>query len=223
MSEATRQLEPALQSYLHAVSLREPGPCRELRERTRWEHERGGDLISSPEQVQLLALIARMLGAWRVLEVGTFTGYTTLWLGLELGEDVRFVCLDRDRDATTIARAAWDAAGIGERVELRLGEAADGLAALLDEGHAAGFDLAYIDADKESLVAYYEDCLRLLRPGGLVAIDNTLWGGSVADESDQSASTRAVRTFNETVHADERVDLSLVPIGDGMTLARKRE
>lgn len=223
MSEATRQLEPALQSYLHAVSLREPGPCRELRERTRWEHERGGDLISSPEQVQLLALIARMLGAWRVLEVGTFTGYTTLWLGLELGEDVRFVCLDRDRDATTIARAAWDAAGIGERVELRLGEAADGLAALLDEGHAAGFDLAYIDADKESLVAYYEDCLRLLRPGGLVAIDNTLWGGSVADESDQSASTRAVRAFNETVHADERVDLSLVPIGDGMTLARKRE
>lgn len=223
MSEATRQLEPALQSYLHAVSLREPGPCRELRERTRWEHERGGDLISSPEQVQLLALIARMLGAWRVLEVGTFTGYTTLWLGLELGEDVRFVCLDRDRDATTIARAAWDAAGIGERVELRLGEAADGLAALLDEGHAAGFDLAYIDADKESLVAYYEDCLRLLRPGGLVAIDNTLWGGSVADESDQSASTRAVRAFNETVHADERVDLSLVPIGDGMTLARKRD
>lgn len=223
MSEATRQLEPALQSYLHAVSLREPGPCRELRERTRWEHERGGDLISSPEQVQLLALVARVLGAWRVLEVGTFTGYTTLWLGLELGEDVRFVCLDRDRDATTIARAAWDAAGIGERVELRLGEAADGLAALLDEGHAAGFDLAYIDADKESLVAYYEDCLRLLRPGGLVAIDNTLWGGSVADESDQSASTRAVRVFNETVHADERVDLSLVPIGDGMTLARKRE
>lgn len=223
MSEATRQLEPALQSYLHAVSLREPGPCRELRERTRWEHERGGDLISSPEQVQLLALIARMLGAWRVLEVGTFTGYTALWLGLELGEDVRFVCLDRDRDATTIARAAWDAAGIGERVELRLGEAAEGLAALLDEGHAAGFDLAYIDADKESLVAYYEDCLRLLRPGGLVAIDNTLWGGRVADESDQSASTRAVRAFNETVHADERVDLSLVPIGDGMTLARKRE
>lgn len=223
MSEATLQLDATLQSYLHAVSLREPGPCRELRKRTRWEHERGGDLISSPEQVQLLALLARMLGAWRVLEVGTFTGYTALWLGLELGADARFVCLDRDRDATTIARAAWDAAGIGERVELRLGEAADGLAALLDEGHASGFDLAYIDADKENLVAYYEDCLRLLRPGGLVAIDNTLWGGSVADASDQSASTRAVRALNETVHADERVDLSLVPIGDGVTLARKRE
>lgn len=223
MSEATLQLDAALQSYLHAVSLREPGPCRELRERTRWQHERGADLISSPEQVQLLALIARMLGAWRVLEVGTFTGYLALWLGLELDEDARFVCLDRDPEVTAIARAAWDTAGIGARVELRLGEAADGLAALLDEGRAADFDMAYIDADKENLAVYYEDCLKLLRPGGLVAIDNTLWGGRVADESDLSASTRAVRTFNETLHADERIDLSLVPIGDGLTLARKRE
>lgn len=223
MSEATLQLDATLQSYLHAVSLREPGPCRELRERTRWEHERGGDLISSPEQVQLLALLARMLGAWRVLEVGTFTGYLALWLGHELGEDARFVCLDRDRDATAIARAAWDAAGIAERVDLRLGEAADGLAALLDEDRAGGFDLAYIDADKERMAAYYEDCLRLVRPGGLVAIDNTLWGGRVADGSDHSASTRAVRAFNERLHADERVDLSLVPIGDGLTLARRRE
>lgn len=223
MSEATRQLDATLQSYLHANSLREPGPCRELRERTRNEHERGADLISSPEQVQLLALLARMIGAWRVLEVGTFTGYLALWLGLELDEGAHFVCLDHDRDATTIARAAWDAAGIGKRVDLRLCEAADGIAALLDEGRAGDFDLAYIDADKQNMRAYYEDCLKLLRSGGLVAIDNTLWGGRVADESDLSASTRAIRAFNETLHADERIDLSMVPIGDGLTLARKRE
>lgn len=220
MSEGTLQLDPGLQQYLYAVSLREPVACARLRARTR-ELERG-DLISSPEQVQLLALLARLSGAYRILEVGTFTGYTSLWLALVLPSESSFIALDRDRTATAIARAAWREAGVSDRIKLRIGDARSSLRALLSHGRAGGLDLAYIDADKENQADYYEACLRLLRPGGLVAIDNTLWKGGVADPGDTAESTRAIRAFNEALHADDRVDLSLVPIGDGMTLARKR-
>jgi len=220
MSGTTLQLAPALQQYLHDVSLREPGPCRELRERLQARDD--ADLMSSPEQVQLLALLAQLAGAWRFLEVGTYGGYTPLWLALAIPE-ARFVCLENDPEMAETARTAWDAAGVGERVELRVEDARDSLANLLDEARANDFDLAYIDADKENLSDYYEQCLKLVRPGGLVAVDNTLWKGRVADADDATASTRAVKAFNEKVYADDRVDLSLVPIGDGLTLVRKRE
>jgi len=221
MSEATLQLDDALQSYLHAISLREPGPCRELRARARTLER--GDLISSPEQVQLLAFLARVAGAWRILEVGTFVGYTPLWLALALPAETRVTCIDHDREASAMAREAWAAAGIDDRIDQHLDDAATVLAAFLDDGQAGAYDLAYIDADKENLEAYYEHGLRLVRPGGLVAVDNTLWKGRVADPGDRSPATEAVRVFNEARYADERVDLSLVPIGDGLTLLRKRE
>ncbi len=221
MSADTLQLDETLQHYLHETSLREPGPCRRLRERTAGRDD--ANLISSPEQVQLLALVARLMGVRRVLEVGTYVGYTPLWLALSLGEAARFTCIDNDDEVSAIARAAWEEAGVDDRIERLDRDAADALATLLDEGRADDFDLVYIDADKERQIDYYEHCLRLVRPGGLIAVDNTLWKGNVADPADTSETTEAVRRFNRHVHADERIDLSLVPIGDGMTLLRKRE
>lgn len=221
MSEQTLQLDASLQSYLQATSLREPAPCRRLREHTRTLAH--GGMISSPEQTQLLALLASLMGARRVLEVGTFTGYTTLWLALALPEEARLIGLDRDEEIARTARAAWDEAGVGERVELRIGEAGRELAALFDEDRAADFDLAYIDADKEGQLDYFEACLKLVRPGGLVAIDNVLWKGRVAYDEWRDETTEAVRAFNRSLHGDARIDLSLIPIGDGLTLARRRD
>lgn len=221
MSATTLQLDARLQRYLHEMSLREPAPCRHLREQAAGRDD--AHMISSPEQVQLLALVARLLGTRQVLEIGTYVGYTPLWLALSLGEEARFTCIDNDDEIAAVARAAWEEAGVGGRIERIDRDAADALATLLDEGRADDFDLAYIDADKERQIDYYEHCLRLVRPGGLVAVDNTLWKGSVADPADTSESTAAVRRFNLHVHADERVDISLVPIGDGMTLLRRRD
>lgn len=221
MSESTLQLDAALQAYVHTVSLREPAACRAVRQHP---HSAGQPhLVTAPEQAQLLALLRRLMGARHVLEVGTFTGYTALWLALESPSDGRIICLDRDADAAAVARAAWDEAGVGELIELRLGAARDRLAELFDEGCGGHFDFAYIDADKEPQREYYEACLKLVRPGGLVAIDNVLWQGRVADEQANDETTRAVRAFNDHLFADERIELSLVPIGDGLTLARRRE
>ena len=221
MSAETLQLDPALQAYLHDHALREPAPCRQLREHPRTRQDL--HLATAPEQVQLLALLRGLMGARRVLEVGTFTGYTALWLALELPADGMITCLDHDADATAVAREAWAEAGVDDRIELRLGDAAATLAALFDEGAAATYDFAYIDADKEPLPDYFEACLKLVRPGGLVAIDNVLWKGQVADPAQDDRATAAVRAFNDRLHGDERIDLSLVPIGDGLSLARRRD
>lgn len=219
MSQSTLQLEPSLAAYLHQHSLREPAPCRRLREAAQ---QRGdAHLLSSPEQVQMLALVARLMRARRVVEVGTYVGYTPLWLGLVLGSGVRITCIERDREVGEVAHAAWDEAGVSERMELMCEPADRALGELRREGRSGQFDLAYIDADKEGQLAHYEACLDLIHPGGLIAVDNTLWHGRVADDSDTSATTVAVREFNAYVHGDERVDLSLVPIGDGVTLLRR--
>jgi len=220
MSGTTLQLDDTLQQYLRETSLREPAPCRRLRELA--EQREDSDLISSPEQVQLLALISQLMSARRVLEVGTYVGYMPLWLGLVLGEDARFTCIDKDDEIIAIARDAWEEAGIASRIEVLQRDALEALDGLLEVGEAGRYDIAYIDADKEQQVEYYEHCLRLVRPGGIVAVDNTLWKGNVVDPDDQSKATEAIRRFNSHVHADERVDLSLVPIGDGVTLLRKR-
>ena len=219
MSERTLQLDDALQAYLAEHARREPPPCRQLRERTRGLDNAGQ--ISSPEQIQLLALLARLLDARRVLEVGTFTGYMPLWLAPLLPE-AEFVCIDRDRTTTAIAREAWEAAGVSDRIELRRGEAADELADLVVRNGAV-IDLAYIDADKEGQIDHYEQCMHLVRPGGLIAVDNVLWKGRVADPAHDDATTQAVRAFNDHVHGDDRVELALVPIGDGVTLLRRLE
>lgn len=222
MSQNTLQLDAGLQAYLDDYALREPAPCRELRAHP--HTQRAPELVTAPEQVQLLALLARLIGARRVVEVGTYTGYTALWLALATAEaDGELICLDHDEEATAVARAAWAEAGVADRIELRLGDAADSLAALFAEDHAAAVDLVYLDADKERLIDYYEDALKLTRPGGLIAVDNVLWRGQVADPTFTDAATEAVRAFNRHVHGDERVDVSLVPIGDGLTLVRRRE
>ena len=177
----------------------------------------------SPEQGQFMALIARTLRARRYLEIGVFTGYSCLVVAQALPPEGHVVALDVSEEWTSIARRYWERAGISDRVELRLQPALVSLDELLTNKAAESFDLAFIDADKVNYVEYYERTLRLLRPGGVVMIDNTLWSGSVADQRITDDDTVAIRQFNSHVHEDQRVDLSLVPIGDGLTIARKRQ
>jgi predicted O-methyltransferase YrrM len=219
MSGKNLPMTDALEAYLRTVSLREPGILRRLREATAELPE--AHLQVAPEEGQFLQLLVRLLGARRVLEIGTFTGYSALWMALALPEDGRLVTCDSSEEWTAIAREYWQEAGLAERIDLRLGPASESLAALLEEerGH---YDLAFIDADKEGYDGYYEACLKLLRGGGLVVVDNTLWSGRPADPEDHDADTVAIRQFNDKLHADERVDLSLLPLVDGVTLARKR-
>jgi predicted O-methyltransferase YrrM len=220
MSNRTITLNDALYEYLLDVSLREPPLLRELREETAALPNRSMQI--APEQGQFMALLARLTAARRCLEIGVFTGYSSLAVALALPEEGRIVACDVSEEWTSVARRYWRAAGVEHKVDLRLAPALDTLDAMIAEGLAATFDLAFIDADKEGYLAYYERALQLLHPGGLVLVDNTLWSGRVADPEVGDADTVALRHFNEVLHRDERVDLALVPIGDGLTLARKR-
>jgi caffeoyl-CoA O-methyltransferase len=220
MSNASIGLEPALHDYLVRVGVREPDVLRELRERTRELPQHGMQI--SPEQGALLQLLVRTSGARRCLEVGTFTGYSSTAVALALPPDGHLVCCDVSREWTDIARQAWERAGVADRVELRLGPAVETLDALLAEGAAGTFDFAFIDADKPGYDAYVEHALRLVRPGGLIGIDNVLWSGRVADPANTEEGTLAIRALNEKLAADQRVDVAMVPIGDGLTLLRVR-
>jgi predicted O-methyltransferase YrrM len=220
MSRQTLGLDERLYDYLLRVSLREPEAFARLRQETAGMPM--ARMQISPEQGQFLALLVELIGARRVLEIGTFTGYSALWMASALPDDGRLICCDLSEDWTAIARRYWREAGLEDRIELRLAPALETLDALVQEGHRGSFDLAFIDADKGNYLNYYERCLVLLRPGGLIAVDNTLWSGSVADPSDHDEDTVAIRAFNERLHRDARVTLSLVPIGDGLTLARVR-
>jgi caffeoyl-CoA O-methyltransferase len=175
----------------------------------------------APEQGQFMALLVRLTGARRILEIGVFTGYSSLAMALALGRDARFTCCDISEEYTAVARKYWAKAGVADRIELKLGPAAETLKGLL-KGSEGEIDFAFIDADKTNYETYYDLALQLLRPGGLIAIDNVLWGGDVANPKKMDEDTEAIRRINKKVHADERVDVSLVPIGDGLTLARKR-
>jgi predicted O-methyltransferase YrrM len=219
MSRTTWALEDQVQQYLRDHSLRDDELLRRLREETRAMPE--GGMQISPEQGQLMALLVTMLGARRTLEIGTFTGYSALSVARALPPDGRVVACDVSVEWTSVGRRYWAEAGVADRIDLRLGPAAETLERLLAEGEKGRFDFAFIDADKGGYDRYYELCLRLLRPGGLIAIDNVLWGGRVADPSDESADTVAIRALNEKIHADPRVRMSMVPIGDGLTLALK--
>jgi caffeoyl-CoA O-methyltransferase len=176
----------------------------------------------SPEQGQLMGLLVELLGARRALEIGVFTGYSSTAVALALPPDGRLVACDLSQEWTNVARRYWREAGVESKIDLRLGPALASLDALVRDGQAGSFDFAFIDADKTSYGDYYERCLILLRAGGLLAVDNALWSGAVADPSDQRENTRAIRALNAKVSADERVSASLVPIGDGLFLARKR-
>jgi predicted O-methyltransferase YrrM len=169
-----------------------------------------------------MALLTRLTGARRCLEVGVFTGYSSLAVAMALPDEGRIIACDVSEKWTSIARNYWRAAGLDHKIDLRLAPALETLDGLIAAGHAGGFDLAFIDADKTNYLAYYERALVLLRQGGLLLVDNTLWSGKLADPEFADADTVALRHFNECLHADSRVDLSLLPLGDGLTLARKR-
>ncbi len=220
MSRQSLTLSDALYDYLLDVSLREPPLLARLREETAALPRSGMQI--SPEQGQFMALLAELVGARRVLEVGTFTGYSALVVALALPADGRIITCDVDEDMTAIAQRYWAEAGVADKIDLRLGPAVDTLDALLADGGADTFDFAFVDADKESYDAYYERALALLRQGGLMVIDNVLWSGAVADPEQQDADTSALRALNAKLHGDQRVSLSLLPVSDGITLARKR-
>jgi predicted O-methyltransferase YrrM len=220
MSRTTLPLTERLQEYLLANSLREHPALRQLRDET--SALPGAGMQIAPEQGQLMALLVELIGARRVLEIGCFTGYSALAMALALPPDGRLITLEVNAEPIEIGRRAWRAAGVAERIEVRLGLALDSLDALLEEGSADTFDLVFIDADKKSYDAYYERALRLVRPGGVILLDNVLWGGAVADPADHERQTLALRTLNAKLHRDERISLSLLPLGDGLTVARKR-
>jgi predicted O-methyltransferase YrrM len=220
MSRATTGMPEELRDYLLRVSLREPEVLRRLREETARHPE--ARMQISPEQGQLMGLLVRAIGARCAIEVGVFTGYSSIVVALALPADGRLVACDLSPVHTAVARRYWRAAGVEHKIELRLGSALDTLDALLRAGEAARYDFAFIDADKEGYAAYFERLLALLRPGGLIAVDNVLWSGRVIDPGhDADPDTLAIRSFNERLLRDERVALSLVPIGDGLTLALK--
>jgi len=221
MSTTSIVLGEDLQAYLRDVGVREHPVLARLREDTARLPEFG--MQSSPESGALLGLLVRLTGTRRIIEVGTFTGYSSTAMALALPDDGRIVCCDVSEEWTNRAREAWAAAGVAEKVTLRLGPARESLDAMLAAGEGGSYDMAFIDADKGGYLDYYERALQLLRPGGLVAVDNVLWHGRVADPSVTDESTVAIRELNARVAGDERVDLVMVPIADGITLARVRD
>jgi predicted O-methyltransferase YrrM len=220
MSRHTINLDETLNRYIKEHSAREHPVLAELRAATAGIPHAGMQI--SPEQGQLMALLVKILGARRTIEVGVFTGYSSLAVALALPADGRVVACDVSEEWTRVARRFWEKAGVAAKVDLRLAPALETLDQLLAAGEAGRYDFAFIDADKGNYDGYYERCLKLLRSGGLAAVDNTLWNGWVADPAHTEDDTRAIRAFNEKLRADDRIDLSLVPIGDGLTLARRR-
>jgi len=219
---ATRTLEltDRLYDYLLKVSLRDdPLLARLRRETSRMPR---GMMQIAPEQGQFMALLVELIGARSALEIGTFTGYSSLSVARALPADGRLVCCDMSEAFTNVARRYWAEAGVAHKIRLELGPALATLDRLIAQGESGRFDFAFIDADKPNYANYYERCLALLRTGGLVAVDNVLWSGAVADRRRRDADTRAIRAFNAKLRRDQRVSMSLLPIGDGLTLARKR-
>jgi predicted O-methyltransferase YrrM len=219
MSNRTLNLDDRLYEYLLDHSLREHAELAALRAATR-AHPRGRMQIS-PEQGQFMALLVRLIGARRTIEVGVFTGYSALAVALALPDDGRLLACDVSAEFTAIGRPHWQRAGVADKIELVLAPALQTLDARLAAGEADRYDFAFIDADKANYDGYYERCLKLVRPGGLVAVDNTLWSGRVAAAA-ADEETAALQHFNRKLRGDDRIDLALLPIGDGLTLARRR-
>lgn len=220
MSSQTLNLTPALYQYLQANSLREPEVLTQLREVTKGMS--GAVMQISPEQGQFLSLLMELLAAKKTLDIGTYTGYSALVVALALPADGKVISCDLDKQTTSVARQFWQTAGMADKIELRLAPAKETLQTLIDSGESNTFDFSFIDADKNNYDNYYEQSLILLRSGGLIAVDNVLWGGKVADAHCTDAATNTIRALNKKLLTDERVTLSMIPIGDGLTLARKR-
>jgi caffeoyl-CoA O-methyltransferase len=220
MSNASIGLSEELNAYLVAHGVREPDVLRHVREETAAMPE--ARMQIAVEEGALLSILVKLIGARRVLEVGTFTGYSSTAMALALPADGRIVCCDVSAEFTDVARRTWAAAGVEDRVELRLAPALDTLDALLAADGAGSFDLAFIDADKTNYRGYVEAALLLVRKGGLIAIDNVLWSGRVIDPAETDEDTQAIRDLNADLAADERFDIAMVPIADGLTLLRVR-
>jgi predicted O-methyltransferase YrrM len=216
MATRTLDLTDDLIAYVRRLGVREHPALARLRERT--APMPMAQMQIGAEQGAFMALLVKLIGASRILEIGTFTGYSSTAMALALPPGGTITCLDVSREWTDVAREAWADAGVADKVDLRLAPATETLPTLDDDG----FDLAFIDADKPGYDTYYEQCLRVVRPGGLILIDNVLWSGRVADPSSDDENTRIMRALNEKIAADERVDHVLLPIGDGLTLARIR-
>jgi predicted O-methyltransferase YrrM len=221
ISGRTLTLDDRTYRYLLEHSLREAPALAALRTETA-SHPRVNMQIA-PEQGQFMQLLVRLTGARRAIEVGVFAGYSSLAVMLAMPKDGRLLALDVSEEYTAIARRHWRAAGVADRIELVIAPAMTTLDARIAQGEAGRYDFAFIDADKTSYLAYYERLLKLVRPGGLIVVDNTLWSGRVADPEEREDDTVALRAFNEALHRDERVDLALLPMADGISLARIRE
>ncbi|MGH8203755.1 MAG: O-methyltransferase [Steroidobacteraceae bacterium] len=221
MSNRTITLDDRSYAYLLAHSLREAPALAALRAETA-SHPKVNMQIA-PEQGQFMQMLVRLGGARRAIEVGVFTGYSSLALMLAMPADGRLLALDISEEYTAVARRHWQAAGVADRIELVIAPAAETLDARLAKGEAGSYDFAFIDADKTGYLAYYERLLKLVRPGGLIVVDNTLWSGEVANPANVDRDTVALRKFNDALHRDSRIDLALLPVGDGLTLARRRE
>lgn len=220
MARETLQLTDRLHEYMLHISLREPDVLRRLGAETA-AHPHGAMQLA-PEQAQLLALLVRIIGARRTIEVGVFTGYSSLAVALALPDSGRIIACDVSEEYTTVARRYWAEAGVAHKIDLRIGPAAATLDGLLREGEGAAFDFAFVDADKAGYIEYYERLLKLVRPGGLIAADNIFRRGEVVDTAATDPETEAIRRFNEHVRTDPRVHPSTIPIGDGMTIALVR-
>lgn len=222
MSRKSVELTDEVYDYLVRVGTREPPVLQRLRQATLREAGDAAGMQISPDQGAIMAMLVRLAGGRRCIEAGTFTGYSALVVALALPEDGQVIACDVSEQWTAIARRFWAEAGVAHKIDLRLAPALATMDALLADGEAGCFDFAFLDAEKSEYDAYYERVLKLLRPGGLVAIDNVLWSGRVADPSAKDPNTRALRALNEKVHGDERVDICMLPVADGLTLARKR-
>lgn len=209
-----------LYTYLLSVSLQEPEVLQQLRQETATHPM--SQMQIAPDQGQFMALLVKLMGAQKTLEVGVFTGYSSLAVALALPEDGKVIACDISEEYTAVARRYWGLAGVADKIDLRIAPALETLDQLLAAGEANSFDFAFIDADKSGYPDYYERALQLVRSGGLIAIDNVLWSGRVADAQVQDNRTQLIRTFNQSVHQDDRVFACLIPIADGLTLALKK-
>lgn len=220
MSAKTILMNEQLVEYLRKNSVREPEVLIELREETQKLPNSGMQI--SPEQGQLMSMLVKLVSARKIVEIGTFTGYSSTVMALAMPKEGKLIAFDISEEYTRTARIFWKKAGVDQQIKLVLGNAKESLKNFLQAGEQESIDLAFIDADKTSYIEYYEYCLQLIRPGGLILVDNVLWGGQVADVSNQNKDTEALRVFNSKLSDDQRVDLCMVPIGDGLTIARKR-
>ncbi|MDH5376949.1 MAG: class I SAM-dependent methyltransferase [Gammaproteobacteria bacterium] len=219
MGKSTINLDDKLYDYMLSVTLRDSPLHHALREETN-QLEMGVMQISA-DQGQFMALLVKMLGAKNIIEIGTFTGYSALLMAEALPDDGQLIACDVSEEWTNIGKRYWKSAKVSDKIHLKLAPATETLQGLIDEGKSETFDFAFIDADKENQQNYFELLLKLIRPGGVISIDNIFWGGSVIDDANQEESTKAIRKFNSDLHQDMRVEISMIPIGDGLTLARK--